>query len=96
MEESSTEIFYPKKQLDTWKTGRLGSLYMNMFTMVGDDYEDNSQLKIITDILKDRPLAETRPIKNFIRTQMRRTSDGEESMKYTNMINYFIANVYMN
>ena len=48
-------IQYTEEQLRTWRTSRLNCSYMNYFTLSQHD-SNGSQLRIITRILRDRPI----------------------------------------
>ena len=55
-------IQYTKKMLETWRTGRLGCLYITCFTLSKKDPEELSQLERVTEILSRRPMEEVRGI----------------------------------
>ena len=49
---------YTKEQLETWRTSRIGGLYINAFLQAGSDSNAKSLLEITTEILSSRPLKE--------------------------------------
>jgi hypothetical protein len=61
---------YPTETLQTWRTGRLGGLYMNSFTMSRDDSAELSQLERIAGVMRGRPLAEQRGVMTEIRRNL--------------------------
>jgi hypothetical protein len=61
---------YPNEMLHSWRTGRLGCLYMNNYIASKKDSEDGSQLERVTQILSTRPFPERKNLFFEIKKQM--------------------------
>ena len=86
---------YPDEVIRTWRTSRLGCLYMNSYTIaITQDAEETSQLARITDILSSRPRKETAEIYRWINRELSVYSpDPEKKALLTGMKNHFYRNV---
>jgi len=83
-------IQYPKKALETWRTGRLGCAYMNHFRF-GRRFQ-GSQIEIMAEILAKRDFKERLGILKHMQNCLRIISQGEnyeEASILRDMILYY-------
>ena len=59
---------YPKEILKTWRTSRLGCLYMNCYMISRDDPEEFPQLEMVAQILSTRLLSEREDLLRAIKS----------------------------
>ncbi len=87
---------YDNEILETWRTSRLGSLYMTGYVVSRADPEECSQLERVARILSTRPQPERVTLLNEIKTRLRgaqREKDGEQTESLFGMLNHYIGNV---
>jgi len=87
---------YPTEVLKTWRTSRLGCLYMNKYTSLREDPEGSSQLETIAQILSTRPLLERKRIVREIRRNLGSANyheDVEQRVLLMGMLNHYISSV---
>ena len=87
---------YDNEVLETWRTGRLGGLYMNSYTMSKDDPEECSQLERVAKILSARPPLERRGVLNEIKGRVRgaqRAEEREQMESLLGMLHHYISSV---
>ncbi|MDO8460410.1 MAG: hypothetical protein Q7S74_04835 [Nanoarchaeota archaeon] len=54
----NNQIYYPEIILKTWRTGRLGGMYMSHFTDNPENPQIKAQLEIIVNALKNKKFKE--------------------------------------
>lgn len=87
---------YPIEILKTWRTGRLGCLYLNSFRASRDDPEECSQLERIAQVLSTRPLLERKGIYRTIRHDLmaaQQREDAEQTHLLIEMLNHYVESV---
>ncbi|GEM_PF-2526740 len=90
-------IQYPEEVIRTWRTGRLGALYMNSFTVSRTDPGESSQLARITRILDSRPFEEKRALYLEIQEQIRvncRSEDYERAALLEDMKQHLLQHIF--
>jgi hypothetical protein len=86
---------YTDEMLETWRTSRLGCLYMNSFLASQRGLEDESQLERVARVLAQRPLREKKSIQSTIVGEMNKaigSEDRERAELYRAMLNHYIIN----
>jgi len=90
-------IQYPEEVIKTWRTGRLGALYMSSFTVSRTDSEESSQLARIARILDSRPVGEKSALYLEICEQIRvscRSEDYDRAALLRDMKQHFLQYVF--
>jgi len=88
---------YPEEVIQTWRTGRLGALYMSSFTVSRTDSAESSQLARITRILDSRPVGEKRALYLEIQEQIMvscRSEDYERAALHRDMKQHFLQHIF--
>ena len=88
---------YPEEVIRTWGAGRLGTLYMNSFTVSRTDPEESSQLARITKVLDSRPIWEKQTLYLKICEQIRvscRSQAYESAALLRDMKQHFLQHVF--
>lgn len=89
-------IQYDNEVLETWRTGRLGGLYLNSYMISRDDSEECSQLERVAKILSTRPQPERIILLNEITRRVQRTQreeDGGQMETLLGMLHHYISSV---
>ncbi len=89
-------IQYDNEILETWRTGRLGGLYLNSYMISKDDPEECSQLERVAEILSTRPQPERIILLNEIKRRVRgaqREEDSGQMESLLGMLNHYIGSV---
>ncbi|HLC80552.1 MAG TPA: hypothetical protein VJG31_02160 [Candidatus Nanoarchaeia archaeon] len=87
---------YEDEVLKTWRTGRLGALYITSYLVSRDHSEESSQLERIAQILSTRPLAERESLLLHLKTEIRvaqKLRDFERGRSYAQMMGHYIESV---
>ncbi len=91
-------IQYERRVIETWRTGRLGVLYMNSFSFSRNDETELGQLETITDILSSRPLRERQQFFGQIyhtRQQAAVQNDSEQGETLNAMVLHYALNILL-
>lgn len=88
---------YPKRALETWRTSRLGGLYISCFTLSERDSRELHKLGRVTDVLSRRDMDELKPIYFHLSEQVAlsvRKGDFETANLFKRMREHFHKFVY--
>ena len=90
------EAKYTPKILNTWRTSRLGSLYIALVQLADRMPNGHSQLEMVTDVLYSRPTDETFPVYQEILRQIDyyvRTEKFEDAAIFRNVQQQFYLHI---
>lgn len=90
-------IQYPRRNLETLRTGRLGALYMSSFRLSRKDPGESSQLAKIVEVLANRSFKEQRQLYLELSEQIKvscRSEDYERAALYRDMRDHFCKHAF--